>query len=173
MVIKEKIGNLTSFNVGDRSIDRVSIEWYEANKRILHKRTQEGRELVLKFMNEAQTLSQDDVLWCDENAAIIVDILPTATICLRPSNMLEVAALCYEIGNKHLPLFYHQNELLVPFEAPLFKILSAAGYAPKRESRKLMNQLKTTVTAHATEGSKQSLFSRILQLTTTTSDANY
>ncbi len=49
MLIKEKLGNLTSFDVGARSIDRVAIEWYEASKRILHKRSQSGREVIIKF----------------------------------------------------------------------------------------------------------------------------
>jgi urease accessory protein len=72
MVIKEKLGNLTSFDVGERSIDRVTLEWYEVNKRILHKRSQSGREVFIKFMNAPQTFTQDDVLWCDEKFALVV-----------------------------------------------------------------------------------------------------
>lgn len=173
MIIKEKIGNLHSFDIGRRSIDRVALEWFEVNKRILHKRTQSGKEIVLKFMNGNQNLTEDDVLWFDETVAIVVDIQPCEAICIKPSSMPEMAAVCYEIGNKHLPLFYYNNQLLVPFEAPLFKMLTAAGYEVKREHKKLLNQLKTTVTPHSNAESKQSLFSKILQLTTTSADANY
>ena len=171
MVIKQKIGNLDSFDISNRSVDRVALEWYEVNKRILHKRTRSGREVVMKFMNEAQGLRDDDVLWCDETSAIVVDIQPCEAICIKPASMQEMAAVCYEIGNKHLPLFYYKDELLVPFEAPLFKMLTAAGYDPKHETRKLLNQLKTTVSPHANSESKQSLFSKILQLTTSSADA--
>jgi urease accessory protein len=170
MVIKEKLGNLTSFSVGARSIDRVSIEWYEVNKRILHKQSQSGREVIIKFMNEPQALTQDDVLWCDERVAVVADIQPCNAICIKPSSMREMAAVCYEIGNKHLPLFYDKDEVLVPFEEPLYKMLSAAGYQPKVENRKLLNQLKTSVTPHENAESKPSLFSKILQLTTSSTD---
>jgi urease accessory protein len=174
MIIKEKIGNLASFNVGARSIDRVSIEWHEVNKRILHKRTQSGREVVLKFLKEPQNLTDDDLLWYDESIAVVVDIPFAEAICIKPTTMQETAAVCYEIGNKHLPLFYSNNELLIPFDAPLFKMLVAAGYSPKKEDRKLLNQLKTTVSPHTNlDNSKPSLFSKILQLTTTSSDGNY
>jgi urease accessory protein len=173
MIIKEKIGNLSSFNIDHRTVDRVAFEWYEVNKRILHKRTQSGKEIVLKFMKETTGVTEDDVLWCNETSAIVVDIQACEAICIQPSTMQQVAAVCYEIGNKHLPLFYHNNELLVPFEAPLFKMLAAAGYEPKRENRKLVNQLKTTVTPRSIEGNKASLFSKILQLTTSSPDANY
>jgi urease accessory protein len=171
MVIKEKLGNLATFNVGARSIDRVSIEWYEANKRILHKQSQSGREVIIKFMNEPQALTQDDVLWYDEKFAVVVDIVQCEAICIKPTSMSEMAGVCYEIGNKHLPLFYQNDELLVPYETPLFNTLAATGYEPKRENRKLLNQLKTTVSPHNNTESKPSLFSKILQLTTASTDA--
>jgi urease accessory protein len=75
-----------------------------------------------------------------------------------------MASVCYEIGNKHLPLFYESDELLVPFELPLFRLLSAQGYDVKQEERKLLQPLKTTVSPHEHGGS--SLFSKIMKLTT-------
>lgn len=170
MLIKEKIGNISSFNVANRNIDILPIEWHEANKRIMHKRAKSGREIVMKFLNEAPALSEGDVLWQDETSVVAIEIQPCEAIVIKPTSTSEMAAICYEIGNKHMPLFYCNDELLVPFEAPLFKLLMAAGYEPKRESRKLLNQLKTTVSPHANVENKQTLFSKILQLTTS-SDA--
>ena len=166
MLIKEKIGNLHSFDVGSRGIDLLPIEWYETNKRILHKRTLSGREVIMKFMNEAQSLADKDIVWSDDAAVIIISIQPCEAIIINPTTMFQVASLCYEIGNKHLPLFYDNDQLLVPYNAPLFKLLTAAGYEPDRENRKLLKQLKTTVTPHTSAGDKQTLFSKILNLTT-------
>ncbi len=171
MLIKEKIGNLNSFNVGDRSIDRVSIEWYEANKRILHKQTQSGRQVAIRFINETIGLLDDDIIWLDNNAAIVISVLPCEAIIVEPTNQLQTASICYEIGNKHLPLFFINGELMVPYEPPLFNLLLAAGYNPKRENRKLLNQIKTTVSPHAQSGYKQSMFSKIMQLTASSPDA--
>lgn len=170
MVIKQKIGNLNSFDLSGRSIDLVSIEWFEANKRILHKRAKSGTEIVMKFMNEAQSLTEGDVLWEDERRVLVVEIMPCEAIIIQPASMYQMASACYEIGNKHLPLFFQNEEILIPFEAPLFKLLSAAGYEPKRAMRKLVNPLKTTVSPHLNVEGKQSLFSKILQLTTSATD---
>jgi urease accessory protein len=74
-----------------------------------------------------------------------------------------MASVCYEIGNKHLPLFFDKDELLVPFETPLLRLLSAQGYAIKQDNRKLLYPLKTTVAAHA--HSNNGLFSKIMQFT--------
>ena len=165
MIIKQKIGNISFFEVGARTIDALPIEWYEANKRILHKKTQSGREVVMKFLNETQNLTEGDILYADETTVIVINIQPCETIIISPKTMFEMASVCYEIGNKHLPLFYNNEELLIPYEAPLFKLLTVAGYQPKVETRKLLNQLKTTVSPHEQTESKQTLFSKILQLT--------
>ncbi len=170
MTIKQKIGNLKAFDVAGRSIDMVLIEWYEANKRIMHKKTKSGREVVMKFLNEAPELTDGDIIWQDQTSLIVVEIQTCEAIIIHPSTMYQMASVCYEIGNKHLPLFYVDEEILVPFEAPLFKLLSAAGYETKRELRKLINPLKTTVSPHGNTESKQSLFSKILQLTTSSTN---
>jgi urease accessory protein len=84
-------------------------------------------------------------------------------LVIKPANLVEMASVCYEIGNKHMALFIDKEELLVPFEMPLFRLLSAQGYAIKQDKRKLLHPLKTTVAPHA--HSNNSLFSKIMQLT--------
>ncbi len=165
MLIKEKIGNLSSFDVAGRDVDVLFLEWYECSKRILHKRTEGGREVTLKFLKEAQNLTQGDVLFAEEECLIVVDILPCEAIVLKPSSMYEMAFVCYEVGNKHLPLFYEDGTLLIPFDAPTHRMLKASGFEVTIENRKLSNQIRTTVSPHAHTGG-ESLFSKILKLTT-------
>jgi len=167
MLIQQKAGTLRTIPVNDRVIDRLPLEWYETNKRILRKRSLAGTELALKFLGEHPRLLQDDVLYHDAQTIIAVDIIPCEVLVVTPRSMYEMASVCYEIGNKHLPLFYEADALLVPYEDPLFRLLTAGGYAPVREIKKLLQPLNTSVTPHDTSGST-SLFSKILQLTTTT-----
>jgi urease accessory protein len=163
MLIKEKIGNLELFSVNNRNIDYVLLDWYETNKRILHKKTLLGREITMKFLNENPQLGVGDIIYEDDFGLVAVDIKECDAIVIRPRSMYEMAAVCYEIGNKHLPVFYQEEEILVAYEAPLFKSLSAGGYALIRTKRKLVNALKTTVSPH---GSGSTLFSKIMKLTT-------
>lgn len=170
MLIKEKIGSLSNIEIGSREPDALSIEWYETGKRILHKKTAAGREVILKLLKESSTLLQDDVMYEDETCVIIIDIQPCDVIVVYPNSMYEMAKLCYEIGNKHLPLFYEDEVILVPFDAPLFKWLTAAGFEPVKENRKLLHQLKTAVSSHAHPDNSSSLFSKILKLTSPAND---
>lgn len=164
MLIKEKIGNINFFALNNRKIDHLLLEWFETNKRIMHKKTAAGVEVVLKFLNESQQLTEGDIVYDDDFNIIVIEVKPCDAIVIRPKTMFEMASLCYEIGNKHLPVFYQQDEILVAFEAPLFNLLSSAGYDISREPRKLINPLKTTVSPHG-HNSQGSLFSKIMKIT--------
>lgn len=163
MIIKNKIGNLASHPAAGRQIDWLCLEWYETNKRIQRKKTQSGREISLKFMNENPGLTQGDILFKDQQLIIAVDVLPCDCLIIYPKDMKEMASVCYEIGNKHLPLFFESNSLLVPFEQPLYRLLTAQGYEVKQDKRKILYPIKTTVSPHA--HGNESLFSKIMKLT--------
>ncbi|MES2430134.1 MAG: urease accessory protein UreE [Bacteroidota bacterium] len=165
MLIQKKIGNIKSYSINDKQVDWVILEWFEVNKRILHKKTKTGVEVILKFLQENQQLTQGDILFADEATIIAVDILECDVLIINPKNMFEMASICYEIGNKHLPLFYENDELLIPFEQPIYKLLTAQGYTIQVGKRKLLQPLKTTVAPHSS--GNESLFSKIMKLTTT------
>lgn len=163
MLLQKKIGNLQSHIVNGKTIDWLQLEWYETRKRIFRKQTKSGKDVSIKFLNENPELTEGDILFEDGNSVIAISVLPCDCIVIQPVNMFEMASVCYEIGNKHLPLFYEEESLLVPFDAPLMRLLSAQGYEVKKEERKLLQPLKTTVAPHS-DGSN-SLFSKIMKLT--------
>jgi urease accessory protein len=165
MLIKEKSGNLNSINIGNKTVDWLDLDWYEASKRIMHKRSQLGTEVVMKFLNENQNLTQGDMLYQDELVVIAINIRPCDVLVIRPKNMYQMACICYEIGNKHLPLFYEDEEVLVAYDAPLFRLIASSGYEVEKGERKLINPLKTTVAAHGHGGNSETLFSKIMRLT--------
>jgi len=164
MLIQKKIGSLQERLNPTQTIDWLALHWYETNKRIQRKQTQSGREVALKFLQETPTLTQGDLLYEDDETLIVVTILPCECLVIVANSLFEMASISYEIGNKHLPLFFEDDALLVPFEKPLFDLFLAQGYSVKKEQRQLLNPLKTTVAAHGK--TSESLFSKILKRTT-------
>ena len=169
MIITEILGNTADTDLVGRRVDLLYLEWFEPTKRILRKHTAGGREVAVKLLREGQRLHDGDILWQDEQTAIVVEILPTEAIVVAPESMLQMGTICYEIGNKHMPMFIQDNQVLVPYEAPLFRLLEATGYNPQKQTRKLLHMLKANVEPHShgsSSGSGESLFSKILNLTT-------
>lgn len=168
MLIQHKLGNLKEYDSTGKTIDWLPLEWYEAGKRIIRKQTLAGKEISLKFLNENPAHTDGDILWIEGSLVIAICIVACHCIVVKPKNMFEMAAICYEIGNKHLPLYYEENLLLIPFEKPLFQLLLSQGYPAREETKKLICPLKTTVIAHD-PSSSDSLFSKIMKLKTTAS----
>jgi urease accessory protein len=163
MLIQNKIGNIDAIELGNRPIDWLQLEWFEAGKRILRRKTQSGREVALKFLAEHSRLTQGDIIYEDSQSVIAIEILPCECIVVKPANMFEMASACYEIGNKHLPLYFDANCLLIPLEMPLYKLLTAQGYTVSVENRRLLQPLRTTVAPHGS--GNESLFTRIMKMT--------
>jgi urease accessory protein len=148
MLIQEKIGCIGAFEVRGRDVDVLELEWYETGKRIMRKRTRAGKEMAMRFLRESPGLKEGDILYADERMVIVVEIIPCEALVLRMGTMEVVASVCYETGNRHLPLFISDGELLVPFEEPLYRWLVAGGYDVCKEERKLLYPLKSTVAGH-------------------------
>lgn len=162
MIIQQIIGNTKTQSIEGLDIDLLEIEWFETTKRIQRKRTNSGVEIAIKFIQEGQRLNQDDILYQDEKKAIVVNIKPCEAIVMTPSSLLEMGTICYEIGNKHLPLFIQNDQIMMPFEMPMFRWLEASGYKPQKQEIKLLHLLKSNVAPHG-HGSS-SLFTKILNM---------
>lgn len=165
MTITSILGNINNGFHTAQQIDSLSLEWYECTKRIIHKTTSAGKNITLRFLQQPIHFKPGDVIYQDDKSSIVIDILPCKAMLIRPGSDYELASACYELGNKHLPLFYENDCLVIPFDAPVFKMLSAAGFNINIVESVLSNPLKTSVLPHAHESQSRSLFSRILKLT--------
>ncbi|KMK52022.1 urease accessory protein UreE [[Actinobacillus] muris] len=125
-----------------QAIDYVPFQWFESERRILRKQTQGGREIAFRLLKEGQRLKHNDVVLITEDLVIAIDILPCEVILLSPKTLPEMAWACYEIGNKHAPLFLDGDEILLPYDKPMFEWLTAAGFAPQQASRRLSEALR-------------------------------
>jgi urease accessory protein len=95
------------------------------------------------LFQEGVCLQHNDVVYLDANTALVIQIEPCAVIVLSPKTLPEMARACYEIGNKHAPLFLDGDEVLLPYDAPMFAWLAAAGFAPRQETRLLNHALRS------------------------------
>lgn len=148
MICKEVIGNVETYPIGDKTIDKLNLEWHETTKRIMRKKSEGGQDVVIRFLKEGVRLKEGDILYEDDDKVVAVNILPCDVIQVTPRSIYEMGAVCYEIGNKHLPLFIQDDHVLIPYERPLEHLLIAAGYEVSKEKRKLVNMLKATAEPH-------------------------
>lgn len=141
MLIDNILGNINNFEVNTRDVDEVNIEWYEVNKRILKKQSKKGKDIGIR-LEKPSKLQDGDILFLNEKEIVIVSILQCDVISIVPETMEAMGKICYEIGNKHIPLFFNDREVLVSYDEPLMKLLEKQGFQPKKAIRKLVNGLE-------------------------------
>ncbi len=132
MQVEHIIGNIKDIDATHLEIDEVQMAWYDTRKKIARLSSQNGQVIAMKLIQAPECgLNNGDILFLDENRAIIISILPTRVLCMQPTHWHIMARLCYEIGNLHIPLFCNKTtmEFQAPFEKPLQRILQRQGIA--------------------------------------------
>lgn len=127
MVVEKILGSIEDYELGSRRADRVFLEWFEADKKLLHKQTESGMEIGIRVN---QPLKDGDILYVNSERIIFVEILPTELICVKVETMLKMGRLCFELGNRHLQLDISEDEVRVPYDAPTFEYLEKLGFNP-------------------------------------------
>ncbi len=148
MLIENIVHDLNEQDIGDIERDYVALEWYEVEKKVLHKTSRKGLNVGIRNHN-GRPLRDGDILYHDTHKALVVEILPCDCIALKPNTISQIAKACYEIGNRHAPLFMEDGELLTPFDAPLLNVLEKFGFAPYRKTAKLKTPLGGLTHGHS------------------------
>jgi urease accessory protein len=116
-------------------LDFLELEWFDTERRIIRGFTVQGREIGFKNLSE-DPLFDGDILFETEELRIVVRILPCPCLVVRPKNVLDMARICLEIGNKHIPVFINKDhEIIAAYENPLWEQLLRAGFTPTKEPR--------------------------------------
>lgn len=129
MLCEKILGKLSQMDCTGKDIEYVDIEWHEAFGKIHRKLTDRGRDIGIRLDDSVLTrgLVQDDVIYQDEKLVIAVNTPPCEVIKINFNEGHErmAAKVCYEIGNRHAPLFWDgENAFLTIYDEPMYRMLS-------------------------------------------------
>ncbi|WP_175491136.1 urease accessory protein UreE [Pontibacter chinhatensis] len=154
LLVEKVLGNLSDTTTDSLGLDYLDLDWFDTGKSILRKRTRAGQEVGIR--KDTTPLEDGDILYMDAERAIVVNILPCECIVFKPTTFKGMGTVCFEIGNKHIPIFINEAaEVLVEFEYPLYRLLERAGYEPRREVRKLLKTHALRVRRHESNYSRK------------------
>ena len=144
MICEKILGMLDELDVAGKTVEYVEIEWHEAFKKIHKKTTDTGREVGIRMDDSVLTegLYDGKVIYMDDGLVIAVHTPPCEVIrvTVKPDHRFMAAKVCYEIGNRHAPLFYGEDEytFITPYNEPMLQMLSGLhGVEAEKEMRKL------------------------------------
>ena len=154
MLCEQVLGKLEDLDVSGKTVEYVDIEWHEAFKRIHKKITDQGREVGIRMDDSilSRGLFQGDVIYQDETVIVAVNTPPCEIIeiALAPGHEKMAAKVCYEIGNRHAPLFWGEKDTFITiYNKPMLVMLSKIhGVTAEKKIAKLDFDRRISASIH-------------------------
>ena len=155
MLVKEILGNISDYPMEGKETDRFFLEWYELDKKLLRRASESGEEVGIRMDDSVLTrgLYEGDILYMDENRALVVHTPKCLVIRVKvdKAHPHMTAKVCYEIGNRHAPLFYGDEEgtFITPFNEPMYQMLEKLhGVTVTKEIQRLNFDQRISAAVH-------------------------
>lgn len=113
-----------------REIDYAPIDWFDTEKAIIKLSTKGGREIGLR-QPAGGRLHDGDIIYTDENLIIAVQIKRSKLLHVDFDDICAAGRVCYELGNRHLPVLINQSGVTVPYDEPTELYLKGLGFNPE------------------------------------------
>ena len=139
MIIEEIVTNLEQMDPNDikkRHMEKVYLESAHLMKRIQRVKTDHGNELGIR-LKAPRDLVAGDVLYLDEKNMIVIDVLSDDLLVISPRDIKEMGTIAHQLGNRHLPAQFEENDMLVQYDYLVEELLQELGIPFKREDRKV------------------------------------
>mgnify|MGYP003550710963 FL=1 len=154
MLCEQVLGKLEDLDVSGKTVEYVDIEWHEAFKKIHKKITEQGREVGIRMDDSilSRGLFQGDVIYQDETVIVAVNtpLCEIIEITLVPGHEKMAAKVCYEIGNRHAPLYWGKKDTFITiYNEPMLVMLSKIhGVTAEKKIAKLDFDRRISASIH-------------------------
>ncbi|MFC3886149.1 urease accessory protein UreE [Bacillus songklensis] len=136
MIIEKVIGNIAAMEKKAPHIERVYMESDALLKRIQRVTTDHGKEIGIR-LKENRELLDGDILYMDERNMIVIQVLEDDIITICPTSIQQMGEIAHQLGNRHLPAQFEENEMLVQYDYLVEELLQQLDIPYKREKRKV------------------------------------
>ena len=157
MLVEKILGKIHDMDTRGKTIETVDIDWYEAYKKVHRKVTDAGRDIGIRLDDSVLKtgLVTGDVLYADDHTIIVVNTPACEAILVKvdANHSHQIAKVCYEIGNRHAPLFWgpEPNSFVTPYNEPMLVMLG--GLHGVEATKEVLpfdfdHQISATVSSH-------------------------
>lgn len=138
MIIEEIVDNVANLSEEEKQkhIEKVYLENSDLVKRIQRGTTDHGNEIGIRLKNPVD-LEYGDILYQDDHNMIVVDVNSEDILVIQPRTLKEMGDIAHQLGNRHLPAQFTENEMLVQYDYLVEDLLKSLGIPYTREDRKV------------------------------------
>jgi urease accessory protein len=151
MIIESIVANIDEIpmeELSKRHKEKVLLESSDLVKRIQKVITDHGKEIGIR-LKKPRDLKAGDVLFMDDKNMIIVDVLSDDLLVIRPRSLHEMGMIAHQLGNRHLPAQFEDDEMLVQYDYLVEELLRELQIPYQREARKVKQAFRHIGHSHA------------------------
>jgi urease accessory protein len=139
LIIEKIVTNIDAMDreeIAKRHMEKVYLESANLVKRIQRVTTDHGNEIGIR-LKELRDLKAGDVLYMDDKNMIVVDVLSDDLLVISPRSLNEMGTIAHQLGNRHLPAQFEENNMLVQYDYLVEELLQELQIPFTREDRKV------------------------------------
>ncbi|WP_226526556.1 urease accessory protein UreE [Metabacillus niabensis] len=141
MIIEQIIGNVKELEKAPHHVERVYLRSDDLVKKIQRVKTDHGKELGIR-LKQGKELEDGDILYQDQKNSIIISVLADDVIVIKPTSILQMGEIAHQLGNRHLPAQFEENEMIVQYDYLVERLLVELEVPYTREERKMSKAFK-------------------------------
>ncbi len=139
LIVEEIVTNIEKMEkeeIEKRHMEKIYLESADLVKRIQRVKTDHGKEIGIRLKDHRDLVS-GDVLYMDDKNLIVIDVLSDDLLVIQPRSLKEMGTIAHQLGNRHLPAQFEENEMLVQYDYLVEELLQHLQVPYKREDRKV------------------------------------
>lgn len=136
MLVTEIIARKGEYSAAHDKVEYLPLSWEELRKRRLRAVSNLGRAVDI-MLPEGDLLRDGDLLTVEGDRHLVVKLIPEKVLVMKAGNTAQFGLICYELGNRHLPAWIGQDEVLVLDDPVLPSFLTKQGITFTTEERVL------------------------------------
>jgi urease accessory protein len=148
-MVMTNLEEMDKSEIDKRHIEKVYLESGHLVKRIQRVKTDHGNEIGIR-LKESSDLQAGDVLYMDDENMIVIDVLSDDLLVISPRNLKEMGLIAHQLGNRHLPAQFEENEMLVQYDYLVEELLKNQEIPFTREDRKVKQAFRHIGHSHGT-----------------------
>lgn len=136
MLVTDIIARKGEYIADYDKVEYLPLSWEELRKRRLRAVSDSGRTVDI-LLQEGDLLRDGDLLAVDGDLLLMVKLTPEKVLVMKAETPAQFGLICYELGNRHLPAWIGQDEVLVLDDPVLPSFLIKQGITFTTEERVL------------------------------------
>jgi urease accessory protein len=141
MIVEKVVGNVKQAGKATHHVERVYLRSDDLLKKIQRVKTDHGNELGIR-LKDGKELMDGDILYQDGKNSIIISVIKDDVLVIQPRSILQMGEIAHQLGNRHLPAQFENNEMIVQYDYLVEKLLGELGVPFVREERKMNKAFK-------------------------------